>query len=63
MPPREEHLSSEAEEQLALEARAQRIIARVRSNKTFMAGVRGAAEARARGEKGVPFRDLKRKNA
>lgn len=51
---------AEVQRQLLLEERARHILARVRANARFMAGVRDAASARARGERGTPFRDLKR---
>lgn len=53
----------EVEEQLAKQERGRRIVAKIKANKEFMAGVREALEARARGEKPTPFEDLKRKHA
>lgn len=48
----------EVEEQLAKEERARRIIARARSHKRFMAGIRASMESRLRGEQGVRLEDI-----
>ena len=49
--------------QLAKEDRGRRVVAKVKANQAFMAGVRSSIEARLRGEQGAQFEDLKRKDA
>ena len=43
--------------------KARRTVAAVLSDEQFMDGVREALDEEARGEKGTPFKDLKRKHA
>jgi hypothetical protein len=51
----------EVEEQLARDERARRVVARAKSNKRFMEGIRTSVEARLRGERGVNLEELLKK--
>ncbi|MEX2245372.1 MAG: hypothetical protein WEC75_01680 [Dehalococcoidia bacterium] len=49
-----------SEEERAKRAKARAVVARVRANKEFVAGVRESLEARRRGEKPISLDELKR---
>ena len=52
----------EVNAQMDREELARRKVAKVKANKTFMDGMKTSIGARLRGEKGVPFQDLRWKN-
>ena len=62
MTTKRESITPAVEQQLEKEERAKIIVARVKSNKKFMAGIRESVEGRLRGEPGTRLQDLKRKN-
>ncbi len=51
------------DKQMKKEDRARRVVAKALADEHFMSGVKESLEARRRGQRGVRFDDVKRKNA